>query len=110
MKVSNLLYRDEDTQGTFITTTKHDFMQGIKVRVFQVWFQNARAKWRRNVMRQQIDSGGDAVTGDKSSDLTAASLNNDVTQSNLSDGAPPLSISLQHEAGSLQNISFRDIY
>ncbi|XP_011505138.1 PREDICTED: LIM/homeobox protein Lhx9-like [Ceratosolen solmsi marchali] len=34
---------------------------GLSKRVLQVWFQNARAKWRRNMMRQE--SGGGSTGG-----------------------------------------------
>ncbi|XP_034943633.1 LIM/homeobox protein Lhx9-like [Chelonus insularis] len=34
---------------------------GLSKRVLQVWFQNARAKWRRNMMRQEGNSGTNSV-------------------------------------------------
>ncbi|XP_071444859.1 LIM/homeobox protein Lhx9-like, partial [Hetaerina americana] len=34
---------------------------GLSKRVLQVWFQNARAKWRRNIMRQESQQQGGAA-------------------------------------------------
>ncbi|XP_022125272.1 LIM/homeobox protein Lhx9-like [Pieris rapae] len=36
---------------------------GLSKRVLQVWFQNARAKWRRNMMRQETSHGQIAPNG-----------------------------------------------
>lgn len=34
---------------------------GLPKRVLQVWFQNARAKWRRNMMRQEQQANGGSM-------------------------------------------------
>ncbi|CAH2218361.1 jg22448 [Pararge aegeria aegeria] len=36
---------------------------GLSKRVLQVWFQNARAKWRRNMMRQESNQHGSMMNG-----------------------------------------------
>lgn len=36
---------------------------GLSKRVLQVWFQNARAKWRRNMMRHEQQANGGAMNG-----------------------------------------------
>ncbi|XP_069364635.1 LIM/homeobox protein Lhx9-like isoform X2 [Maniola hyperantus] len=36
---------------------------GLSKRVLQVWFQNARAKWRRNMMRQESNHHGSVSNG-----------------------------------------------
>ncbi|KAJ8737897.1 hypothetical protein PYW08_000492 [Mythimna loreyi] len=36
---------------------------GLSKRVLQVWFQNARAKWRRNMMRQESSNGPGQTNG-----------------------------------------------
>lgn len=40
---------------------------GLSKRVLQVWFQNARAKWRRNMLRQEQQAGG--MSGSKPGSL-----------------------------------------
>lgn len=35
----------------------------LKIQKYQVWFQNARAKWRRNVMRQDGNQSGNPSSG-----------------------------------------------
>lgn len=39
---------------------------GLSKRVLQVWFQNARAKWRRNMMRQEQQANGGSPMHNKS--------------------------------------------
>ncbi|XP_077301691.1 LIM/homeobox protein Lhx9-like [Arctopsyche grandis] len=45
---------------------------GLSKRVLQVWFQNARAKWRRNMLRQDSNQNGSAGSGVTNSTVGAA--------------------------------------
>ncbi|KAK2727775.1 LIM/homeobox protein Lhx9-like isoform X1 [Artemia franciscana] len=76
---------------------------GLSKRVLQVWFQNARAKWRRNVLRQQ-DSPGNMTSNMDSSSVPPPSLNLNLA----SPSSYPRSSSSDGEQGS--QMIYSDVY
>ncbi|KAL5011794.1 hypothetical protein ScPMuIL_010345 [Solemya velum] len=79
---------------------------GLSKRVLQVWFQNARAKYRRNVLKQDTDKptqsgstaqSGSGSTGEKSKDSQSLSdLNESGSPAALSDISSTPSLSDLH--------------
>ncbi|GBP86773.1 hypothetical protein EVAR_66682_1 [Eumeta japonica] len=47
---------------------------GLSKRVLQVWFQNARAKWRRNIMRQEATQHGPMTPNGSSHGLISSTV------------------------------------
>lgn len=92
---------------------------GLSKRVLQVWFQNARAKWRRNMMRQEgnTTSGNVGCPGTPVPSNTGGSPNVGPAASILGDSNSMPSTSMEelhalhhiHSAVSSQ-VSFSDLY
>ncbi|XP_035775412.1 LIM/homeobox protein Lhx2-like [Anopheles albimanus] len=80
---------------------------GLSKRVLQVWFQNARAKWRRNVMRQDgvMGNPGQTLTGLPS--IATATLHHH-TGGNPNEGVHDLSSTQVLEE--MHNMTFAELY
>ncbi|XP_032669458.1 LIM/homeobox protein Lhx9-like [Odontomachus brunneus] len=92
---------------------------GLSKRVLQVWFQNARAKWRRNHMRQESSNAGSNVgcSGTPVSSSTGSSPNVGPTASILGDSNSMPSTSMEElhalhhlHSGVSSQVSFSDLY
>ncbi|KAJ3660873.1 hypothetical protein Zmor_005302 [Zophobas morio] len=78
---------------------------GLSKRVLQVWFQNARAKWRRNIMRQESGQTGGQNGGQGPPSVGSGVLGeNSMSHQGLED--------LHHHLHSQnsQTLTFSDIY
>ncbi|XP_044272314.1 LIM/homeobox protein Lhx9-like [Tribolium madens] len=79
---------------------------GLSKRVLQVWFQNARAKWRRNIMRQEggQNQGQSQANGPSSVGSGIMGESNSLSHQSLDD--------LHHHLHSQnsQTLTFSDIY
>nr|XP_012135262.1 PREDICTED: LIM/homeobox protein Lhx9-like isoform X1 [Megachile rotundata] len=92
---------------------------GLSKRVLQVWFQNARAKWRRNMMRQEGNTTSSNVgcPGTPVPSNTAGSPNVGPAASILGDSNSMPSTSMEElhalhhlHSGVSSQVSFSDLY
>ncbi|XP_043285253.1 LIM/homeobox protein Lhx9-like isoform X2 [Venturia canescens] len=92
---------------------------GLSKRVLQVWFQNARAKWRRNMMRQEGSSGGNGIgcpgTPIPSSSVGSPSIGPNSATLGDSNSMPSTSMEELHalhhlHSGVSSQVSFSDLY
>lgn len=86
---------------------------GLSKRVLQVWFQNARAKWRRNMMRQENQTG-DKSSGDPNSTVTELGGSASRLSDPMSSAPTPLGDisagTLTSDSQSPPSLTFGDLY
>lgn len=78
---------------------------GLSKRVLQVWFQNARAKWRRNVMRQEGQGGPMQGVGGGGQSLTPISDQQLNSKSGMESG-----LSSSHSMEEIHQMTFAELY
>ncbi|XP_055698587.1 LIM/homeobox protein Lhx9-like isoform X1 [Phlebotomus papatasi] len=79
---------------------------GLSKRVLQVWFQNARAKWRRNLMRQETQPPIQG-SGKGSSTMTGLTVPGN-TQGGTGEGNPTSASS--HALDEMHQMTFAELY
>ncbi|KAK9882262.1 hypothetical protein WA026_020368 [Henosepilachna vigintioctopunctata] len=77
---------------------------GLSKRVLQVWFQNARAKWRRNMMRQEGSQTNNSQSPGANSGTSAILSESSISHQSLDD--------IHHHIHSQnsQTLAFSDMY
>ncbi|KAJ1146234.1 hypothetical protein NDU88_012514 [Pleurodeles waltl] len=81
---------------------------GLTKRVLQVWFQNARAKFRRNLLRQE-NTGVDKTSDSTLQAGTPSGPASDISNASMSPGAKCLSLFTQQIVYAQNEIINRDI-
>lgn len=72
----------------------------------KVWFQNARAKWRRNVMRQDGTTGTAQITGNLTPITSGGPPSvQSSTSSNMESGMTP-----SHALEEMHHMTFAELY
>ncbi|KAG5676907.1 hypothetical protein PVAND_006710 [Polypedilum vanderplanki] len=79
---------------------------GLSKRVLQVWFQNARAKWRRNMMRGQ-DGNSSLQNPNCPSNITSFTSNEIHTPNSSESDMTP---SHSHALEEMHNMTFAELY
>ncbi|XP_022908388.1 LIM/homeobox protein Lhx9-like [Onthophagus taurus] len=82
---------------------------GLSKRVLQVWFQNARAKWRRNLMRQEGGGGGQVTPNGPTSGGPSPSTPG-MIDSTIQQHQSSLEDIHRHIHQNSQTLNFGDIY
>ncbi|XP_055321215.1 LIM/homeobox protein Lhx9-like [Sitodiplosis mosellana] len=81
---------------------------GLSKRVLQVWFQNARAKWRRNSMRHDGNQTGNPTSGTPLTPLTIGGPPS--VQSTSSSNIDTSGMTPSHALEEMHHLTFSELY